>query len=197
MIIFISNVYSFFIQFQENWIKQNILIHDLLVLDHHLICGSWLVNVEKFSSKELYGILIFLRSNISTSQDYFNKKLANQHLNWKGIYVLPRKITFGKIFSNLIKNCFCLGNRLLIYAHFVHPRKKTHEHIYSVCHDNMALWNQLKIYFGDCIFISNLISQATTLKFYDNDDDFIIRNLTFFIFKMHVCLSKSQMKLWN
>lgn len=59
----------------------------------------------------------------------------------------------------------------------------------------MALWNQLKIYFGDCIFISNLISQATTLKFYDNDDDFIIRNLTFFMFKMHVYLNKGQMKL--
>lgn len=61
--------------------KQNIIIHDLLVLDHHLICRSWLVNVEKFSSKELYGILILLRSNISTSQDYFNNKFANQHLN--------------------------------------------------------------------------------------------------------------------
>ena len=137
MTIFISNVYSFFIQFQENWnrFSSKILLFTtyLLVLDHHLICRSWLVHVEKFSSKELYGILILLRSNMSTSQDYFNSKFANQHLNWKDIYVLPRKINIWENILKLNKILFLLRKSTTYLCSFcTSTEKNSRAHLFCL-----------------------------------------------------------------
>lgn len=89
-------------------------------MEHHLTYRSCLVNFEKFSSKELYGTLISLRSSIPTSQNYLNNKCTNRNLNWKNICSLPCKGTLDsdmrffqyKILNNIFyphKKLFLLG----------------------------------------------------------------------------------------
>ena len=77
---------------EKSVIKQNIISHDLFVIDNHLIYRNRLVNAQRLSSKGLYGILITLKSTILTSQNYFNNRFAHQSLNWKNIYVLPSEV---------------------------------------------------------------------------------------------------------
>ena len=49
-------------------IKQNIVSHDLLVPDNHLIYRNRLGNIQKIRSEELYGIFKSLRSSIQTTK---------------------------------------------------------------------------------------------------------------------------------
>ena len=68
----------------KNWkqaIKGSQVVNDTLLLDHHLIAKNRLINVENFSSKELYNILIFLNPKIPTSRNYFENKFKDESLN--------------------------------------------------------------------------------------------------------------------
>ena len=47
---------------------QNIVSHDLLVPDNHLIYRNRLGNIQKIRSEELYGIFKSLRSSIQTTK---------------------------------------------------------------------------------------------------------------------------------
>ena len=81
-----------------------------------------------------------------------------------------------------------LENLLLLYASIVNPRKK----LPSVYYHVKALWNLLKRYFDDWLFMLDLTPQQNTIfGFHDNDDHFIISNHIFLLPKMHLQKSRS------
>ena len=79
--------------------------------------------------------MVFLNPKIPTSQNYYNIKFNDHNLDWKSIYLLPRKVTLDshtrifqyKILNNilyLMKSYLSLEYPHLPSALFVIPQKK-------------------------------------------------------------------------
>ena len=81
----------------SNWknIKQNNDIDTFTTTEHHFICNSKVLSVQKVTSKELYWILLTITEHNPTSQKYFEKKFTDLSLDWKEIYMI-----YGIISSN-------------------------------------------------------------------------------------------------
>ena len=149
-------------------IKGNQVVNDTLLLDHHLIAKNRLINVEKFSSKELYNILIFLNPEISTSWNYFDNKFKDESLNWEAIYLLSRRVTIDShtiIFQyKILHNILYLNNNLFKFGiapsplcSFCLASEETPNHLFSRCIITTSLWSELKLFFGGTIDLPDLI----------------------------------------
>ena len=65
---------------------------NLAIYDHNLIKNCQLYTLDKLVSKELYNISLFSMYEKPASQSYYEKLLETKTLNWKEIYILPRKV---------------------------------------------------------------------------------------------------------
>ena len=65
---------------------------NLAIYDHNLIKNCQLYTLDKLVSKELYNISLCSMYEKPTSQSYYEKLLETTNLNWKEIYILPRKV---------------------------------------------------------------------------------------------------------
>ena len=52
-----------------------------------------LINLDKLHCREIYNILVYTSPHKPTSQVYFENLFDEQELNWKKIYILPRKVS--------------------------------------------------------------------------------------------------------
>ena len=79
-------------------------------------------------SRELYNILVYISPCKPVSQAYFENLFREQELNWKDIYVLPRKVSLDcnvrsfqyKVLNNVLylnKNFLFFEKRLFPYFH--------------------------------------------------------------------------------
>ena len=68
-------------------------INNLVIQDHHLIKEYQILSLNKLNSATLYEILIEANKIKPTSQTYFENLLSNFNLDWKNIYLLPRRVT--------------------------------------------------------------------------------------------------------
>ena len=66
---------------------------NLIYLNHHLIKNNSIVAIEKLIPAELYSLSIVNRQNIPTSQKYYKNLFPNFDIEWKDVYILPRKVT--------------------------------------------------------------------------------------------------------
>ena len=62
----------------------------MLLLDR-VIKKNNLTSHDKLHSGELYNILVYTSNHKLTSQIYSENLFSKQELNWKEIYILPRK----------------------------------------------------------------------------------------------------------
>ena len=79
-----------------NWktiIKHNCSSANLLLLNHHLIKKNNLISLNKLHCRELYDVLVYTSPDKPTSHVYFENLFREQELNWKEIYILPRKVS--------------------------------------------------------------------------------------------------------
>ena len=79
-----------------NWktiIKHNCSSANLLLLNHHLIKKNNLISLNKLHCQELYDVLVYTSPDQPTSHVYFENLFREQELNWKEIYILPRKVS--------------------------------------------------------------------------------------------------------
>ena len=143
----------------KNWkqlIKGNEIFNNILLLDHHLITENRLVNIQKLSPKELYNIMVFLNPTIPTSQNYYNIKFNDHNLDWKSIYLLPRKVTLDshtRIFQyKILNNILYLNEKLFKFGisssslcSFCNTSDETPEHLFSLCTHTLTLWSQLQV----------------------------------------------------
>ena len=105
-----------------NWktiIKHNCSSANLLLLNHHLIKKNNLISLNKLHSRELYDVLVYTSPDKPTSHVYFENLFREQELNWKEIYILPRKVSLDcnvRSFQYKILNNFLyLNKNLLIF----------------------------------------------------------------------------------
>ena len=98
-------------------IKQNPdNVSDLLIHEHQLFKGAWILTLEKLSSKELYSILITIFTNKPSSNAYFEKIFPNMKLDWRKIYILPSITninTYLRSFQYKILNSILFLNKKL------------------------------------------------------------------------------------
>ena len=64
---------------------------NLTIYNYNLIKHCQLYTLDKLVSKELYNISLCSMYQKPISQSYYEKLLETMHLNWKKIYILPRK----------------------------------------------------------------------------------------------------------
>ena len=66
---------------------------NIIYLNHHLIKNNQILAIDKLIPKELYSLSIFLKNELPTSQKYFCNIFPNLQVEWKKIYLLPRKVS--------------------------------------------------------------------------------------------------------
>ena len=97
---------------------------NIIYLNHHLIKNNQILVIEKFIPKELYSLSIVLKNELPTSQKYFCNIFLNLEVEWKNIYVLPRKVSNDnnshmfqyKILNNILylkKQLFIFNKKIL------------------------------------------------------------------------------------
>ena len=66
---------------------------NIIYLNHHLIRNKQILAIKKLIPKELYSFSIVLKNELPTSQKYVCNIFPNLQVEWKEIYLLPRKVS--------------------------------------------------------------------------------------------------------
>ena len=134
----------------RNIIKNNCSSTNLLLLNHHLVKKNNLISLDKLHCQELYNILVYISPHKPTSQIYFENLFREPDLNWKEIYLLPRKVSLDcyvrsfqyKVLNNVFylnkKNFSFLESHFLLYVRFAKMLMKR----YSIFSMNAILQRQ-------------------------------------------------------
>ena len=184
-------------------IKGNQLGWNCKFLDHHLIKSNTIVCIEKLKANTLYLMLIAKLNETPTSQTYFVNKFNDPNLDWKFIYILPRRITLDcyarafqyKILHNALflnKKLFIFGKTNTAFCSFCNLFDETIVHLFCECGKTKALWNELKISFASNFQLHDLSPQAAYFGFLQSDNTNTLQNNLLLIFKLHIYKSRKQ-----
>ena len=66
---------------------------NIIYFNHHLIKNNQILAIDKLIPKELYSLSVFLKNELPTAQKYFCNIFPNLQVEWKKIYLLPRKFS--------------------------------------------------------------------------------------------------------
>ena len=92
---------------------------NIIYLNHHLIKNNQILAIEKLIPKELYSLSIVLKNELPTSQKYFCNIFPNLQVEWKKIYLLPRKVsndTNLRMFQyKILNNILYLNKQLFLF----------------------------------------------------------------------------------
>ena len=101
-------------------IKHNCSSANLLLLNHHLIKKNNLISLNKLHCRELYDVLVYTSPDQPTSLVYFENLFREQELNWKEIYILPRKVSLDcnvRSFQyKVLNNVLYLNKKMFIFG---------------------------------------------------------------------------------
>ena len=111
-----------------------------------------------------------------TSRSYYEKLLEITNLNWKEIYILPRKISIDtnlRMFQYKILSNILFLNKLLFKSEkvqsplcsFCHSADETLLHIFYTCNITKRLWNELKYFISRYLYIPETTPQSALLGF--------------------------------
>ena len=135
----------------------------------------------KLNSKKLY-ILILGYYKKPTSQGYFEAFFESSTIDWKYIYLLPRKTAINtkhrsfqyKILNNVLypnKLLFKFGKVQSPLRSFWKSAEETIIHLFSECLCAQYIWNQTQIFFSGYITIPDVTPQSVILGFTDNSTE--------------------------
>ena len=127
----------------------------------------------------------------------------DQSLNWKAIYILPRKVTldsFTRVFQfKVLHNFLYLNDKLFKFGlvssplcSFCNASNETPEHLFSLCVHTQSLWLQFKTFFESIIDLPDLLPQTAILGFFNIDYDYALINHLLLIFKQYLYNSRSK-----
>ena len=80
---------------KDNALKDKRNAKNLVIFDHHIVRKSQICSLNKFTSKELYLILVDANTVKPRAQYYFENIFQSSNFNWKKLYFLIRDTTFG------------------------------------------------------------------------------------------------------
>ena len=137
-----------------------------------------------------------------TSQQYFKTLIPHLNLDWKLIYLLPRKLTKNpslRAFQyKVLKNMLYLNHKLFQFkvsttslCSYCNKHDETVHHLFSTCNEVISLWTEIKLYFLNDIKLIALCPQIAILGYTNTDDRcFITQNLILLIFEFYVYKSR-------
>ena len=83
---------------KEELRRSNRVSNTLSVYDHYLIKRNQIYSLDRCNSKELYCLQMSLYNKKTRSQLYFEDLFENKDIDWKQVYLLPRRVNMD---SNL------------------------------------------------------------------------------------------------
>ena len=107
---------------KEELSRSNHISDALSVYDHHMIKKNQIYSLDKCNSKELYCIQISLNNSKTRSQLCFENFFQIKDIDWKHIYLLPRRVTVDtnlRIFQyKILNNVLYLNVKLFKFKRF-------------------------------------------------------------------------------
>ena len=150
-------------------------------------------------------MLLLSSDNTPTSQRYFGKIFPNENFDWKKIYILPRVVTINsfqrnfqyKILRNILylnKMLFTFGKTKTSLCSFCHSYDETIKHIFLECMRVKQLWNHLKLFLTNDIFLNILTPQIAIFGFINGIENNVykITNHILLNFKLHIYKSRER-----
>ena len=150
-------------------------------------------------------MLLLSSDNTPTSQTYFGKVFQNENFDWKKIYILPRVVTINsfqrnfqyKILHNILylnKMLFTFGKTKTPLCSFCHSYDETIKHIFLECMRVKQLWNHLKLFLTNDIFLKILTPQIAIFGFINGIENNVykITNHILLNFKLHIYKSRER-----
>ena len=190
----------------RNIIKNNCSSTNLLLLNHHLVKKNNLISLDKLHCQELYNILVYISPHKPTSQIYFENLFRDPDLNWKEIYLVPRKVSLDcytrsfqyKLLNNVLylnKKVFIFGKSSSPLCSFCKNVDETILHLFYECDITKALWKSLISFFDKFLNLPFLSPQTAFLGFtntYYNDT--LLKYHILLLFKIYVYYSRKHEK---
>ena len=139
-----------------------------------------ILSLNKLNSATLYEILIETNKIKPTSQTYFQNLFSNFNLNWKSIYLLPRRVTLNtnlRMFQYKLLNDVLYLNKMLFrfkkvdspLCSYCNEEEETPLHLFHSCLKTKQLWNKFRKYFSQFINIPHSTLQSSILEIFDNN----------------------------
>ena len=175
-------------------------------MNHHLIKNNQILAIDKLIPKELYSLSIFLKNELPTSQKYFCNIFPNLQVEWKKIYLLPRKVsndTNLRMFQyKILNNVLYLNKQLFIFSKkdtklcsYCKLQDKAINHIFVECKFAIKLWSDLR-HSQSSFVIPILNPQSAIFGFFETDPDLaILLNHIVLLYKYYIYSSRDSSKL--
>ena len=153
--------------------------------------------MNNLNSATLYEILIEANKIKPTSQTYFENLFSNFNLDWKSIYLLPRRVTLDtnlRMFQyKLLNNVLYLNKMLFRFkkvdsplCSYCNEEEKTPLYLFHSCSKTKQLWNKLRQYFSQSTNIPHSTPQSFILGIFDNYRHFELINHLLIILKFYI-----------
>ena len=130
-------------------------------------------------------------------QCYSEKLLKTKNLNWKEIYILPRKVSLNanfcmlqyKILNNILflhKLLFMLKKVSSALRSFCNSVDETPLHIFVTCNIEKGFWNELQYFVSQYRYVPEITLQRALLGFFNignQQQNFLLTNNLLSIFR--------------
>ena len=135
---------------KEELRRSNHISDALSLYDHHMIKKNQIYSLDKCNSKELYCLQISLNNSKTRSQLYLEDLFQIKDIDWKHVYLLPRRFTEDKnlrIFQyKILNNVLHLNEKLFRFKKISCP-------LCSFCQSVVYTWCIYVLCVYICIYI--------------------------------------------
>ena len=166
--------------------RSNRISDALSVYNHNLIKKNQIYSLDKCNSKELECLQISLNNSKTRSQLYFEDLFQIKDIDWKHVYLLPRRFTVDtnlRIFQyKILNNVLYLNEKLFRFkkiscplCSFCQSKNEAPIHLFHACNKTYLLWYKSKKFLKTKIDLPVNTPQSAIFGFlnYENNSDII------------------------
>ena len=140
--------------------------------------------IEKLVPKGLHSSSSTLKNELPTSQKYFSNILPKSQVEWKEIYLLPRKVSIDnnllmfqykilKIVLHLNQQLFIFNEKDAKLCSYCRLQDETINHIFVECKFPIKVWGYLGHYCQCSFDLPILNPQNASFGFFEIDHDLV------------------------
>ena len=174
---------------------------------NHQIKNNQILAIDKLIPKELFSLSIFLKNELPISQKCFWNIFPNLQVEWKKVYILPRKVSndtnlrmfLYKILNNILylnKQLFIFNKKDTKLCSYCKLQDEIINHIFVECKFAIKLWIGLRHYYQSSFVIPILNPQSAIFGFFETEPDLVILlNYILLLYKYYIYSSRDSSKL--